>query len=208
MNGGGGYQGRRLTMAKTNDLRLEGIVIQKRLTRAEATRYLVMDMNAGSIAVYKNPPPKDDGLSGMDQRSKSMPAKILNSVSPRSFKRSTSDEGGKKSQSMYENLAHLSREPRYFSDPSNKKFKAVSGVTWVSFSLFVGLSVYLNIALGGRYLLLLCLISFFYSDLTISVSIFSVYHHFQYLNRNLSLLHRQISIGRSGMYTCFLCNIL
>ena len=128
----------RLTMAKTNDLRLEGIVIQKRLTRAEATRYLVMDMNAGSIAVYKNPPPKDDGFGGMDQRSKSMPAKILNSVSPRSFKRSTSDEGGKKSQSMYENLAHLSREPRYFSDPNNKKLKAVSGVTWVSFSLFVG----------------------------------------------------------------------
>ena len=150
MNGGGGYQGRRLTMAKTNDLRLEGIVIQKRLTRAEATRYLVMDMNAGSIAVYKKPPPKDDGFGGMDQRSKSMPAKILNSVSPRSFKRSTSDEGGKKSQSMYENLAHLSREPRYFSDPNNKKLKAVSGVTWVSFSLFVGLSVYLNIALGGK----------------------------------------------------------
>ena len=202
MNGGGGYQGRRLTMARTNDLRLEGIVIQKRLTRAEATRYLVMDMNAGSIAVYKNPPPKDDGFGGMDQRSKSMPAKILNSVSPRSLKRSTSDEGGKKSHSMYENLAHLSREPRYFSE-NNKKLKAVSGVTWVSFSLFVGLSVYLHIALGGDIFCIVSLISFFYTDLIIYVSIFCVYHHFQYLNRNLSLLHRQISIGRSGMYTIF-----
>ena len=189
-------------MAKTNDLRLEGIVIQKRLTRAEATRYLVMDMNAGSIAVYKNPPPKDDGFGGMDQRSKSMPAKILNSVSPRSFKRSTSDEGGKKSQSMYENLAHLSREPRYFSDPNNKKLKAVSGVTWVSFSLFVGLSVYCSKYCfgGGDIFCILSLISFFYTDLIIYVSIFCLYHHFQYLNRNLSLLHRQTSIGRSGMY--------
>ena len=122
-------QRRPTAIGRKPPLRLEGLVIQKRLTHVEATRYLVMDMNAGSISFYKKPPPKDD--DEMQQRSKSVPTKMLESMTPKSLKRSSSDEGGKKAQVTCENLAHISRTPRHFDEGVwEPKFSASSAIDW------------------------------------------------------------------------------
>ena len=123
----GTSQQRRMMPGQKSDLRLEGLVVQKRLGRAEATRYLEMDMNKGSIAVYKKPPPKE----GADnQRSKSVPSKLMASITPKSLTRANSDESGKGNTStMFENLAHISREKRYAADSSKNKRKSIPGAT-------------------------------------------------------------------------------
>lgn len=130
---------RRPTPRGSNDLRLEGLVVEKRLTRVEATRYLVIDFNAGSISVYKKPPPKDE-FSAMQKRSKSSPAsKLISSVANSlTLTRSTSDEGGSsmtKSTRGHtvtcENLAHMSRKQRHFSGGAwDPKFTVPSSVDW------------------------------------------------------------------------------
>jgi hypothetical protein len=89
-------------------LRLEGLVVHKRLGLVERTRYLVIDFRVGSISIFKSPPPSSD-----QQRSssRSLPSKILSSGSSNfSRSKSDSDEGVRK----VSNLTHLSRQLRDF----------------------------------------------------------------------------------------------
>lgn len=104
-------------------LRLEGLVVQTRLTHVETTRYLVVDFNAGSIALYRKPPPKHD-LSTQQKQNKSLPSKLLSSVTP-TLMRSKSEDVA------CENLAHISRQQRHLPGGVwEPKFTASSLVDW------------------------------------------------------------------------------
>ena len=99
----------------SNTLRLEGIVVQKRLTHVETTRYLVLDFLTGSISVYKKPPPKDDFAATQSQSVRASTSSKLMS----SLKRSVSDsDTPNKSNVTCEHLAHLVRKPRIVVDDS------------------------------------------------------------------------------------------
>lgn len=110
-------------------LRLEGLVIQKRFTRVETTRYLVMDFNSGSISVYKRPPPKDEFHAMQNKRAKSVPSKFVSSVAS-TLTRSSSDDGGCTGNVTCENLAHISKQQRHFSGAWDPKFTVPSTVDW------------------------------------------------------------------------------
>ncbi len=104
-------------------LRLEGLVVQTRLTHVETTRYLVIDFNAGSVSLYMKPPPKND-LIAQQKQNKSLPSKLLSSVTP-SLMRSKSEDVA------CENLAHISRQQRHFPRGVwEPKFTASSAVDW------------------------------------------------------------------------------
>jgi hypothetical protein len=83
-------------------IRLEGLVVQNR-----RSRYLVIDFNAGSISVYKSPPP-GSGVPATQGRSRSLPSRLVSSAKP-NFSRSRSKSEG---VNEADNLAHLSRELR------------------------------------------------------------------------------------------------
>jgi hypothetical protein len=104
-------------------LRLEGLILQKRLGLVERTCYLVIDFRAGSISVYKSPPPSSDQ---QHSSSRSLPSKILSSANF-SRSKSDSDEGVRK----VSNLTHLSRQLRDFEsglwDPT---FTVPSSIGW------------------------------------------------------------------------------
>ena len=122
----------RRSLGRNDELRLEGLVVEKRLTRVEKTRYLVIDFNAGSISVYKKPPPKDE-FSAMQKRSRSVPSKFLSGVTS-SLARSSSDEGRGcgKAHLTCENLAHISRQRRHFPGGGawDPKFTVPASVDW------------------------------------------------------------------------------
>jgi hypothetical protein len=110
-------------------LRLEGLVVEKRLGRVERTRYLVIDFNDGSISVYKSPPPSSD-VTATQQRiqSRSLPSKLISSATSNfSMSLSTSNQGVRKA----ENLAHLSRQVRDFERGTwDPKFTVSSSMGW------------------------------------------------------------------------------
>lgn len=109
---------------KNEVLRLEGLVVQTRLTHVETTRYLVIDFHAGSISVYRKPPLSDE-LSSLQTTSQSLPSKFLSSVTPSPLKRYKSENGA------FENLAHISRQHRHFvSGVWEPKFTVSSSVDW------------------------------------------------------------------------------
>jgi len=109
-------------------LRLEGLVAEKRITRVETTRYLVIDFHSDSISVYGKPPPKDEFSAKC--KSKSVPKKLMSNVTA-SLKRSKSDErGGIKNQLTCENLAHISREARLPCSSWDPKFTVSASVDW------------------------------------------------------------------------------
>jgi len=110
-------------------LRLEGLVVQKRMTRVETTRYLVIDFHNDSVSVYRKPPPEHQLPAKV--MSKSVPNQLMSSVTA-SLKRSKSDErGGGKSQLTSENLAHISRKAKQFSGVLWKpKFTVSASVDW------------------------------------------------------------------------------
>mmetsp|Transcript_26725 Transcript_26725/g.57465 ORF Transcript_26725/g.57465 Transcript_26725/m.57465 type:complete len:1125 (-) Transcript_26725:1193-4567(-) len=119
---------RRSNVGRKESLRLEGLIVEKRLAHVETTRYLVMDFKTGSISVYKKPPPKDEFSA--QKRSRSTPSKILSSVA-NSLTRSSSDEGGRKPQVTCENLAHISQKQRHFAGGDwDPKFTVSASVDW------------------------------------------------------------------------------
>ena len=95
--------------------RLEGLAVQKRLGHVEMTRYLVLDFNAGSLAVHRTPPPADLTASGTRRR--------RNPLRLRAHCRAADLTAA--------NLAHVSRQPRNLAfgvwDP---KFTAPANVDW------------------------------------------------------------------------------
>lgn len=127
----GSMRRQRRTDVRAQALRLEGLVVQKRLTRVETTRYLVIDFQAGSISMYKKPPPKDNFQP--TSRSLSAPQKIMSSVTS-SLSRSSSascDGRGGKGPLTCENLAHMSRQARYLpSGDWDPKFTVPANVDW------------------------------------------------------------------------------
>lgn len=127
----GSMRRQRRTDVRAQALRLEGLVVQKRLTRVETTRYLVIDFQAGSISMYKKPPPKDNFQP--TSRSLSAPQKIMSSVTS-SLSRSSSascDGRGGKGPLTCENLAHMSRQARYLpSGEWDPKFTVPANVDW------------------------------------------------------------------------------
>lgn len=86
-------------------VRLEGMVVQKRMGRVETTRYLVMDLVDGNFCIYRNPPPN---IASMLNIKKSTASKIKASIS--SVIKSNSVSGVTELDSM--NLTHISREAR------------------------------------------------------------------------------------------------
>ncbi|KAL7551869.1 hypothetical protein ACHAWF_015087 [Thalassiosira exigua] len=109
-------------------LRLEGVVVQKRMSKLETTRYLVIDFNSGAISMYRKPPPKDG--SAMAKR-RSAPMNLISTLtSSLPLSRSSSDGAGCKDLTC-ENLAHMSRNSRQFArgewDP---KFHIPPSVKW------------------------------------------------------------------------------
>ena len=131
---------------RSNDaLRLEGLVVQKRLGRVEKTCYLVIDFMAGSISVYKSPPPSSDQPRSP---SRSLPSKLLSSATP-NFSRSKSDSG--EGVRKVSNLTHLSRQLRDFErglwDP---KFTVPSSMGWkIRYGHFRMLAKFILICLNG-----------------------------------------------------------
>lgn len=115
--------------------RLEGLVVQKRFAGVEQPRYLVIDFLKGSIAVYKRPPPKDD-VSLAPKRERSVPSKLMSSMTRFMNSRSLSldsvvtSDGGK-SQVAFEHLAHMEKQPIYKSDGTwDPIFTVPPGVQW------------------------------------------------------------------------------
>lgn len=110
-------------------LRLEGLVVQTRLTHIETTRYLVIDFNAGSISLYRKPPPTD-GKYALHHTGQSLPSKVLSSFTP-SLVRSKSENGRTNSEFAFNNLAHISREKRHLARGVwEPKFTVPSSVDW------------------------------------------------------------------------------
>jgi hypothetical protein len=86
-------------------VRLEGMVVQKRMGRVETTRYLVMDLVEGHFCIYRDPPPN---IASAQNIKKSTTSKIKASIS--SVIKSNSVSGVTELDSM--NLTHISREAR------------------------------------------------------------------------------------------------
>jgi hypothetical protein len=107
-------------------IRLEGLVVQKHLGRVERSRYLVIDFNAGSISVYKSPPPSSD-VSATRERSLSLPSRLISSARP-NFSRSRSTSEGVKEADHLAHLSHESRDcERGIWEP---KFTVPSSIGW------------------------------------------------------------------------------
>lgn len=112
-------------------LRFEGLVFQKRVAKVEKTRYLSIDLKSGSISLYKRPPPKKSELAS---------ASIVNEiVSTRASRDNVNGSGGnvsggggeEKSQAVFANLGHISRENYYSRDGTwEPKWTIPSSVDW------------------------------------------------------------------------------
>lgn len=121
-----------LPEAPREPLRVEGLVVSKRLTSAEATRYLVIDFNTGALSVYKKPPPKYEPQSKVLKRtlvssrvlsrasnqniSKAVSSRSKDLVKSSSFGSSDEDDPeNENSSGKADDMTHVCREERKFA---------------------------------------------------------------------------------------------
>ena len=134
-NGADANQRRSRRASAREPLRLEGLVVQKRMANVERTRYLVIDFKAGSISLYKRPPPKSEfsARSSLTKQSGAIGSAVKLAAKKKSFlgKNSSEKNDSLKSEVAFENLAHISRKNNYFGGGTwDPKWTIPSSVDW------------------------------------------------------------------------------
>lgn len=105
-------------------VRLEGMVVQKRLGRVETTRYLVLDLTSGTLYIYRHPPPD---IAAVRNRKKSAGSRIKSSLS--SLVNSNAMIGVTELDNLH--LTHINRERR--PNPKQRrqsKIQEMRGDSW------------------------------------------------------------------------------
>ena len=108
-------------------IRLEGMVVQKRLGRVETTRYLVLDLTTGHICLYRDPPP-DIAVLQKKQRPNSaasrMKSRINSIVNSNSISLTELEDA-------HLALTHINRERRPgFKQRKLSKIRELRGDSW------------------------------------------------------------------------------
>lgn len=108
-------------------VRLEGMVVQKRLGRVETTRYLVIDLKTGHLFIYRDPPP---GIAALQKQKgpKSAASKMKASIT--SLVKSNNISGVTELEDAHLALTHINRDSRPGKQQMQTKIQQLRGDSW------------------------------------------------------------------------------